>query len=195
MKIRSESTKNYLFWVNGPLSYLECAPNCKTRPQLKKITITNIWHSTPISTFDSLSKWHEPDICLITLNWKSFLLIAGLEIHPKTSRDLFELFVFFNLYMTSVNTWRLCTNHGWFWIQFTVNCAFEIMIKISVIERSRKGQWTWEWIFCILVMLCTTCTHPSYCQGLTQFLGQFSIGVFNPFWFFELKFHTWSNRT
>ena len=26
------------------------------------ITITNIWHSTPISTFDALSKWHEPDI-------------------------------------------------------------------------------------------------------------------------------------
>ena len=39
-------------------------------------------------------------------------------------------FWFFNLYMTSENTWRLCTNHGWFWIQFTVNCAFEIMIKI-----------------------------------------------------------------
>ena len=34
--------------------------------QLKKITITNIWHSTPISTFDALSKWHEPDI---RLNW------------------------------------------------------------------------------------------------------------------------------
>ena len=27
----------------------------------KKITITNIWHSTPILTFDTLSKWHEPD--------------------------------------------------------------------------------------------------------------------------------------
>ena len=34
-------------------------------PQIVKldlITITNIWHSTPISTFDALSKWHEPDI-------------------------------------------------------------------------------------------------------------------------------------
>ena len=40
------------------------------------------------------------------------------------------VFGFFDLYMTSENTWRLCTNHGWFWIQFTVNCAFEIMIKI-----------------------------------------------------------------
>ena len=49
---------------------------------------------------------------------------------PKKSKDLFELFVFFNLYLTSENTWHLCTNHGWFWIQFTVNCAFEIMIKI-----------------------------------------------------------------
>ena len=68
-------------------------------------------------------------LCLSTLNWKSLLLIAGLEI-KVTSRNLFELFVFFNLYMTSENTWRLCTNHGWFWIQFTVNCAFEIMIKI-----------------------------------------------------------------
>ena len=28
----------------------------------KKITITNIWHLTPISTFDAQSKWHEPEI-------------------------------------------------------------------------------------------------------------------------------------
>ena len=40
----------------------ECASNCKTQSQLKKITITNIWHSKPIATFDVLSKWHEPDI-------------------------------------------------------------------------------------------------------------------------------------
>ena len=33
-----------------------------THPQLKKITITNIWHSTPISRLDALSKWHEQDI-------------------------------------------------------------------------------------------------------------------------------------
>ena len=44
-------TRNDLFWVNAPL-YLECAPNCKTRPQFKKVTITNIWHSIPISTVD-----------------------------------------------------------------------------------------------------------------------------------------------
>ena len=48
---------------------IECAPNCKTRPLLKKITITNIWHSTPISTFDALSKWHEPDISTQFWNW------------------------------------------------------------------------------------------------------------------------------
>ena len=29
-------TKNYIFWVNAPLQYLECAPDCKTWPQLKK---------------------------------------------------------------------------------------------------------------------------------------------------------------
>ena len=51
-------TKNYIFCVNAPLSYLECAPNCKTWLQLKKITATNISHSTSISTFDVLSKWH-----------------------------------------------------------------------------------------------------------------------------------------
>ena len=44
------------------LQYLECGPNFKTWPELKKITITIIWHPTPISTFDALSKWHEPDI-------------------------------------------------------------------------------------------------------------------------------------
>jgi hypothetical protein len=57
-------TKNDLFWVNAPLWYLECDPNCKTWPQLKKITITHIWYSTPISTFNDLSKWHEPDISM-----------------------------------------------------------------------------------------------------------------------------------
>ena len=60
-----------LFWLFQPtwkswsslfeLKYLECALNCKTQLQLKKITITNIWHSTQILTFDALSKWLEPD--------------------------------------------------------------------------------------------------------------------------------------
>ena len=49
-------TKKYFFWVNAPLWYIECAPNCKTQPQLKEVTITNIWHSTSILTFDTLSK-------------------------------------------------------------------------------------------------------------------------------------------
>ena len=68
---------------------------------------------------------------LITLNWKSRLLIAGLKYTQKHLGIYLNCFwFFFNLYITSENTWRLCTNHGWFWIQFTVNCAFEIMIKI-----------------------------------------------------------------
>ena len=54
-------TKNALFWVNASLWYLVYAPICKTRPQLKKMTITNIWYSTPISKFNTLSKY-EPDI-------------------------------------------------------------------------------------------------------------------------------------
>ena len=43
-------TKNDLFWVNAPLQYLECAPNCKTRAQLKKMIMTifdiqhQFWH-------------------------------------------------------------------------------------------------------------------------------------------------------
>ena len=37
--------------------------------KVKQITITNIWHSTPISTFDALSKWHKPDINLT--DWKA----------------------------------------------------------------------------------------------------------------------------
>ena len=56
--------KNDLFWVSAPLKYLECVPNCKTWPLLKKMIITNIWHSTPISAFNALSKWHEPDIIM-----------------------------------------------------------------------------------------------------------------------------------
>ena len=39
-------TKCYFFWVIAPLYYLEYVPNCKTRLQLKKTTITDIWHST-----------------------------------------------------------------------------------------------------------------------------------------------------
>ena len=49
-------------WMHPALQYLECAPNCKNRPQLEKITIKNIWQSTPILTFIALSKWHEHDI-------------------------------------------------------------------------------------------------------------------------------------
>ena len=77
MKIRSESTNNDLFWVKAFLKYLECAPNCKTRLQFKKITISNIWHSTPISTFDVLFKWHEPDISQNTI-----YLILHLAHYP-----------------------------------------------------------------------------------------------------------------
>ena len=46
----------------APLKYLEGALNFKTWPQLKNITITNIQNSTPNSSFDALSKWHDPDI-------------------------------------------------------------------------------------------------------------------------------------
>ena len=60
LKVVQITTKD-LFWVNAPLQYLEYTPNCKTLSQLKKITITKIWHSTPVSTFDARSKWHEPD--------------------------------------------------------------------------------------------------------------------------------------
>ena len=58
-------TKNDLFRVNAPLWYFECAPNCKTWPQLKKMTIFDIQHqfrhSTPCpndmnQTFVSLVK-------------------------------------------------------------------------------------------------------------------------------------------
>ena len=61
-------TKNYFFWVDSPL-YLECAPNCKSWPQLKKVTITNIWRQTPTLTFNPLSKWHEPGITFKNISW------------------------------------------------------------------------------------------------------------------------------
>ena len=43
-----QSTKNDLFCVKAPVWYFECDPNCKTRPQSKKISITNIRHSNPV---------------------------------------------------------------------------------------------------------------------------------------------------
>ena len=80
-----QNTKDYLFWVIAPLWYLECAPNCKTRPQLKKITITNIWHSTTISTFDALSKWHEPDINAfkVYLSHDHILILIHNRLHSN----------------------------------------------------------------------------------------------------------------
>ena len=51
------------------LMYLECAPNCKSWPQLKKVTITNIWRQTPTLTFNPLSKWHEPGITFKNISW------------------------------------------------------------------------------------------------------------------------------
>ena len=61
IKIRS-GWKNYLFSVKTPLKYLEGALNFKTWLQLKNITITNIQNSTLNSSFDALSKWHDPDL-------------------------------------------------------------------------------------------------------------------------------------
>ena len=58
-------TQNYLFWVKAleaSLEYLEGAPNFKTQPQLKKITPPNIQNSTLNSSFDALSKRHDPDL-------------------------------------------------------------------------------------------------------------------------------------
>ena len=55
IKIRS-GWKNYLFSVKTPLKYLEGAPNFKTWPQLKNITITNIQNLILNSSFDALLK-------------------------------------------------------------------------------------------------------------------------------------------
>ena len=59
-------TQNYLFWVKAPLWYLKGALNFKTRHRLKNITITNIQNSTLSSSFDALSKWHDPDLRIKT---------------------------------------------------------------------------------------------------------------------------------
>ena len=45
---------------------------------LKKITITNIWCSTKISTFAALSKWHEPDISWYNLTRPQIRLFNSL---------------------------------------------------------------------------------------------------------------------
>ena len=68
--------QNDLFWVNAPLWYLEWAQIVK---HLKKITITNIWHSTPISTFDALSIWHEPDINVVYMSTGDLLIWRNFE--------------------------------------------------------------------------------------------------------------------
>ena len=56
-------TQCYLFWVKAPLyQYLKGAPNFKTLAWLKKITIPNIQNPTLNLTFDTLTKWQDPDI-------------------------------------------------------------------------------------------------------------------------------------
>ena len=71
IKIVSKRRPSYFY--KGALTqkrYIEGAPKCKTRPQLKQITMTYIWHSTPISTLNDLLKWHDARItsiaCLYT---------------------------------------------------------------------------------------------------------------------------------
>ena len=121
---------------------------------------------------------------------KVFYWLQALKYTQKTSRDLFELFVFFNLYMTSENIWHLCTNHGWFWIQFTVNCAFEIMIKIlchwTVTKRPMNLRMNLLHTCDVMYNLYTSQLLPKIDTVLWSIFCWF----LNPFWFFELKFHT-----
>ena len=85
-KIQSESSAMISFELMHPYNTLN-VPQI-TRPQLKKIRITNSWLSKPILTFNALSKWHEPDINKefnlishqgILFQQRSFRLICSLN--------------------------------------------------------------------------------------------------------------------
>ena len=44
-------------------------PKLYNSAAVKKDNNKNIWHSTPISTFIALSKWHEPDITEVSTGY------------------------------------------------------------------------------------------------------------------------------
>ena len=70
-------TKNDLFWVNAPLSYLEWAPNCKTLPQTLK-QIFDIQHKfqhlTPSPNNMNQTQIHKKTLILF---WSVFEICKG----------------------------------------------------------------------------------------------------------------------
>ena len=90
--------------ISFELMHLECAPHCKTQLQLKKITIANIWQSTPILTFDALSKWHEPDIS---------------QIFMPCFKNYIKFWIFLKNYNTKICNLPHCTLIGFFYQKLT----------------------------------------------------------------------------
>ena len=79
--------------------------------ELKKITITNIWHSTPISTIGALFKWHELDInkyqeasfmskksCLIWETKRHFAINWHIKVANHIRRKSWHLLKIFYIY-------------------------------------------------------------------------------------------------
>ena len=56
-----EFTQNYLFELRHPYNTLKTPKNHSLFMFKKNIAITNIQNSTLNSSFDAMSKWHDPD--------------------------------------------------------------------------------------------------------------------------------------
>ena len=92
------------------------------------MTITNIWHSTPISTFDALSKCHEPDIRFVEA---IFGLAHYLGAGCRTKRVFFHskktrcLIISEPETSKGVRVYLMCFTFNWYWSIFLSWIAFK----------------------------------------------------------------------
>ena len=79
-------TKSYLLsWGTR-----EGAPKFKTQPRLKNITITNIPNLTLNLSFDTLLKWHDPDIRKRNWSWLCCVILPLQSIREAKHPDVYS---------------------------------------------------------------------------------------------------------
>ena len=118
-------------------------------PQLKKITITNIWHSTPILTCDALSKWHESDTSNFLFKINLFALRLCKYIWKTCHRMVFwhELGqLFLCQKCVYLSEWCLCHFVSTLWLIFDEHdCCINVWIFYFICHSSNNssGRSTW----------------------------------------------------
>ena len=122
---------------------------------VKRKTITNIWHSTPISTFDALSKWHEPDNNSF---FNSLQVVRMSRLHWLPWRGEQLLWCRKSIYKQS--------------------CSFSCQ-KGFFLKNTQKSAFVFISVFCMIFNWNNLCGNFSwYSQGIQRWLGY--VRCFNP---------------